>query len=54
MALHRAGILDYRVTPSVTAKVAFERYRQLFDHLAIGQAALLEPPADRQRTTSRN
>jgi hypothetical protein len=42
VVLHRARVIDYLVTPSETVKLAFARYRELFERVVVAEGHHLE------------
>jgi hypothetical protein len=49
MILRRLGVVDYRVSPSITARLAYDRNRSIFDRVVDAETAALTaaPPAPR-------
>ena len=48
--LRRLGVLDYRVSPSLTARVAYDRNRTVFDRVVDAETdAAVAPPPSRSR-----
>jgi hypothetical protein len=49
LVLARLGVIDYRVSPSLTARLAFDRYREVFARVVTTESASAAAPATASR-----